>query len=307
MNEPRHGTRCRSTAALVTSGISILVFAIALLPAYAAAPSAQQNPRLASLQIEIWPEYDRPAALVILKGELAPEVALPAAVSLRIAASSGGPAAVAYAEAASGNLLNLKYERSDAKDFVTLRFNIPGRFFHVEFYDPLATNTPDRSYTYVWPGDLAVGRLSVIVQEPAAASGLSVQPNLDATAAGQDGMRYRSAELGAWDAGKPLPVKIRYTKTESRTSSELIKPKPAAKSSVAGSSPVASTAGAEQGIPGWLVAVAFAAALLAAAGLAWMWWRRRALASGVRSGACSECGNSMAANDRFCSKCGAPA
>jgi hypothetical protein len=28
------------------------------------------NPRLASMHMEIWPEYDRPAVLVILKGDL---------------------------------------------------------------------------------------------------------------------------------------------------------------------------------------------------------------------------------------------
>ncbi len=298
-------------AAVFFSGISMALFAILLVPALAAAQSGrgapQKNPRLASLQIEIWPEYDRPAALVLLKGELAADAALPADVSLRIPASSGGPAAVAYATAASGNLLNLKYERKEAKDFVTVRFRIPERFFHVEFYDPLATNTPDRSYTYVWPGDLAVGRLSVIVQEPAGASGVSVQPSLDANAAGQDGLRYRSAELGALEAGKPLPIRIRYTKTDSRSSSELLKP--VVKPNAANSIPQLRPAASEQEMPGWLIILAGAAAALAGAGAAWMWWRRRATASGAQPGGagfCSKCGNRMAANDRFCSKCGAP-
>lgn len=285
----------------------MMMLAVACLTAYAAAPPAQQNPRLASLQIEIWPEYDRPAALVMLKGEIAPEVALPAAVSLRIGAESGGPTAVAFASAANGNLLNLKYETSKAKDFITVRFKTPERYFHVEFYDPLATNTPDRAYTYIWPGGLAVGRLSVIVQEPAAASELSVQPNLDATAAGQEGLRYRSADLGGFDAAKQLPIKIRYTKTDSRTSSELLKPvakpnPPAANLSRGNVSP--GTVAVEQGFPGWLAALTGALAVLAGAATVWMWWRRRR-ASGA--GVCSECGNRMAASDRYCSKCGAQA
>ena len=285
----------------------MMVLAVACMPAYAAAPSAQRNPRLASLQIEIWPEYDRPAALVLLRVKLAGDVACPADVSLRIPAASGGPAAVAYSTAAGGNLLNLKHERKEAKDFVTVRLRIPERFFHVEFYDPLATNSPDRSYTYIWPGDLAVGRLSVIVQEPAAASELSVQPSLDATAAGQDGLRYRSADLGGFDAGKQLPIEIRYTKTDSQTSSELLKPVAKPNPATANLSPgnvSPGTAAVEQGFSGWLAALTGVLAVIAGTAFGWMWWRRRR-ASGA--GVCSKCGNPMAASDRYCSKCGEPA
>jgi len=309
MNEStrRHETHTRSPAALAARGISMLMLAVACVTAYGAAPSAAGNPRLTSLQIEIWPEYDRPAALVMLNGEIAPEVALPAAVSLRLGAESGGPTAVAFASKADGNLMNLKYEISQAKDFVTVRFKAPERYFHVEFYDPLPTNAPDRRYTYIWPGDLAVGRLSVIVQEPAAASDLSVQPKLDAVATSPEGRRYHSAELGAHEAGKPFPIKISYTRTESRTSSELLKPEGKPKPATETFSPgniSAGTAAVERGFSGWLAALSGALAVLAGTVLGWTWWRRRKASS---TGLCSECGNRMGANDRFCAKCGAPA
>src|SRR3990172_1671747 len=109
--------------------LALSTLALAFMPAPAAAAppaggAAANDVRLESMQVEIWPEYDRPAALVIMRGELAASVGLPAAVSLRIPASSGGPAAVAYATAKKGGLLNLKYERSDAADFITLRFTL---------------------------------------------------------------------------------------------------------------------------------------------------------------------------------------
>ncbi len=106
---------------------------------------AQENPRLASLGIAVWPEFDRPAALVILRAEMAEDVGLPAAVSLRIPAGSGGPAAVAYAASADGQLLNLVYQRSDAQDFITLTFSTPERFFQVEFYDPMDVAAVDQT------------------------------------------------------------------------------------------------------------------------------------------------------------------
>ncbi len=303
----RQGTQASGAQAVFISRILMLVLAVMLLPVLAAGPSSggapKGNPRLASLQIEIWPEFDRPAALVLLKGELAADAALPAAVSLRIAASSGGPTAVAFSTGPSAGLFNLKYDRKDAGEFITLRFEVPERIFHVEFYEPLATRTPDRDYTYVWPGDLAVDRLSVIVQEPAAASGLSVQPNLGAAASGQNGLFYRSAELGALEAGKQLPIKVRYTKTDSRTSVEILKLK------TPDSPPVPATGSGKGAFGWWIVILGVAPALLVGAGVAWLWWRRRRKISGAQSGGagfCSKCGAQSASGDRFCSKCGAP-
>src|SRR3972149_4110213 len=158
-----NATRSRDARVFCGSRILLLILAILLSPAFAAAASARDlargNPRLAGLQIEIWPEFDRPAAaLVILKGEIAANVPLPAAVSLRIAASSGGPSAVASSAGLNGNLANLKYDRKDAGEFITLKFEAPERVFHIEFYDPLVTSAPGRSYAYAWTGDLPIDR-----------------------------------------------------------------------------------------------------------------------------------------------------
>ena len=288
--------------------IATLNLAVMLMPAVAAvaAPpggAAKGDTPLESMQIEIWPEYDRPAALVILRGELAGDVGLPAAVSLRIPASSGGPAAVAYATAKKGPLLNLKHDRSDAADFITLRFTVPARFFHLEFYDRLATGTGERTYKYLWPGDLSVSWLEVVVQEPAGASNISVKPALVESAAGSDGMRYRSAQLGPVKQGKPLPIEIRYTKTDPRTSAEILKlnaPAPI---------PQASTPPAKGDSSSLVLASSAAALVVAVSCAAYFFWRRRrprAPAGFTANGRfCSQCGKQVAAGDRFCARCGA--
>ena len=303
----RLGTPPRSAAGVFVPAIAMVVFAIISLLAFATVPpsrsAAQENPRFASLQIEIWPEFDRrQAALVILKGELAANVVLPTTVSLRIPASSGGPTAVAFATAAQAELFNLAYDRTDADDLITLRIKAPQRFLHVEFYDPLVTDTPDRRYTYVWPGDLAVERLSVRLQEPAAASNISVQPELGAGVAGPDGVRYRTAELGAFKAGKPLPIEIRYTKTDERTSSDILGLK------VPDSAP-AVTSGTSEALPDWLLVLAIFAGVVGTAGIAGsLWWRRRGKASGAQPGGagfCPQCGSRLSSGARFCSTCGA--
>lgn len=301
-----NATQSRGAPAFFGSRILLLILVLMFAPAFAAAPSTRDavkgNPRLASLQIEIWPEFDRQAAaLVILKGEIAPAVALPAAVTLRIDARSGGPTAVAYSAGPRSNLFSLKYDRKDMGDFIALKFDAPERFFHIEFYDPLMASTPRRSYTYVWTGDLAADRFSVVLQEPAAASDVSVQPPLNAAAADPDGLRYRSAELGAFQAGKQLEVQVSYTKTDPRTSIEILKPE----APVASPKAIAGLSRKELGL--WLAAVVAVLVLGGIAASAW-WYRRKSVPEPLASdaGFCPKCGAPSGARDRFCSRCGAP-
>lgn len=133
-------------AGMARSGAALLLaLAFVLLPAPGLAQGGgvpKANPRLASLNIEIWPEYDRPAALVILRAALAESVKLPATVTLKLPAASGGPSAVAHSTAADGNLLSLNYDRAKAGEFITVKFETPSRFFHVEFYEPIPTPMP---------------------------------------------------------------------------------------------------------------------------------------------------------------------
>lgn len=283
-----------------------------LLPALAMAQptrsAAPGGPQLESMQIEIWPEYDRPAALVIMRAALAADVPLPANLALRIPASSGGPSAVAYSAAAGGNLLNLEYERTDAKDYVTLRLKLPERYFHIEFYDPVAVGTPERSYSYVWPGDMAVKQMRVIVQEPATASKLSVQPSLETSASGQEGLRYRSAELGAQQAGKALPIKVSYTKADARTSVEVLQPKAPAPASASGTGAGSGSGGGGDDLTGGLLVFVLVVSLFIGIGSAVLWWRDRARAAAPDAGGarhCVKCGARRGPSDLYCAKCGA--
>jgi hypothetical protein len=298
----------------VIAALSTL-FVVALVAAAAGSDAPVNNPRLTSLQIEIWPEFDRPAALVILKGEISPNVALPASVSVRIPVASGGPLAVAFSTAASGDLLTTQYESESAGDRITLKFQVPQRFFHVEFYEPIATSAPERNFTYVWPGDLATDHLAVIVQEPAGTTDLAVTPRLEAMATGQNGLRYRSQELGAFQAGKQLDVNVRYTKTDPRTSTAILNPRaadsqttaPILKPEAPESSPLPFAIPSKKAATIWLAAVV---AVLVLGGIAAALWARRRKSApesqAPGAGFCRKCRSPTASGDQFCAKCGAP-
>jgi hypothetical protein len=302
--------QARFAARLVMLALALLMPSTQALAQAGGASKA--NPRLASLNIEVWPEYDRPAALVILRGELAEGVKLPAAVTLRVPAASGGAAAVAYSATAGGNLLNLQHEGASAGEFIALKFETPQRFFHIEFYQPIATTDPARSVRYVWPGDLAADRVTVVVQEPTSASAISVEPNLDGVSTGQDGLRYRIAELGKLEAGKPLPIVVRYTKDDLRPSAQILKPN--AGSQAIAAAPPKSTAApapppptASGGLPDWVLPLAGFAFLSVLGVVIILWqWRRHTSPSAAPAGrTCAKCGAEQAPGNRFCPSCGA--
>ena len=266
-----------------------LLAALTALPAQGAAPLAR--PRFASLQIELWPEYDRPQTLVILKGELAADAALPATLALRIPAAAGAPSAVAYADA-SGNLLNLPYDRAPAGQFVLVRLTTPQRSFHLEFYDPLVSSDASREYRYDWLGDFAVERLGVLVKEPAGATDLSVSPALASVGASPDGLKYRAAEFGPLKVGETMPVALAYKKADPRPSIELLRSAPA------GAVPPGRD---PKGL--WLIALGVAGLAVASGALFVSARRRKQVAP---AGACPKCGKEAVAGSRFCSSCGAP-
>jgi hypothetical protein len=251
---------------------------------------------------------------VILRAEIAADVALPAPVSLRIPAASGGPTAVATAVSANSQLLTLPYERSNVQvDFMKISFQAIDRFFHVEFYDPVGTDRPERQYRYMWTGDLPADQVTVQLQEPAGASAVSVIPDLGAPAERADALLYREADLGALEAGKPLAVDVQYTKTSLRTSAEIL----GLEQNAAPSDSTDESNGTSTML---LILGGVGAAAILVAAISLIMWRRLAAAAAAPAPAsrvqrrrakaaskgpfCGKCGAMLVAGDRFCASCG---
>ena len=81
---------------------------------------------------------------------------------------------------------------------------------------------------------------------------------------------YRSADLGALEASKPLPIVIRYTEVDARPSTEILKPKaaePPAATRAASTPPTPSGTSLRGWAPGWALALLAVALLAVAASL----------------------------------------
>lgn len=202
---------------------SILRVCLALACIGWSAPARAQSPlTVSALKIELWPEFDRPAVLVILTGTLDASVSLPATVPVSLPASSGGPYAVAV-EDAQGQLVDAPYTTTPSGEELIVNLQADARTFHVEYYDAtLDTSSETRAYTFRWTPSFAVTAATLQVQEPVEASNLSAEPALTPAGAGTFGLNYYSTSLGQLTAGQTVTLDLRYTKSSATLSSEVV-------------------------------------------------------------------------------------
>lgn len=195
-----------------------LLIAIVLLPFSAelvkpANAAAQEPIMLESVQVEIWPEYDQPNALVFYHIMLSPQVTLPATLEIRIPAVVGKPHAVAMQDVAG--LYNLNYDINAAGEWIGIQFTTPVPDIRIEYYDPtLDMNGSKRDFVFRWPGDYTVDNLSISVQQPKTASNMNFRPAIGEGSLGSDGLTYYNLAAGKINQGTPLELAIAYDKPD---------------------------------------------------------------------------------------------
>ncbi len=195
-----------------------LILLIFLVPMTAA---AQGEPAIAELEVALWPEYDRPGMLVIYRINWASTMALPTEVSLRIPSAVGEPNAVAELGEDNG-LYNVAYEREVHGEWALISFIAASPAAQLEYYDPnLFGDGAVRQYGYRWPGDYAVDRFRVQVQQPAQAQGMTISPSLGSPTVGRDGLLYFGADVGNFAADDSFSVDVQYSKDTAALTVEL--------------------------------------------------------------------------------------
>jgi hypothetical protein len=296
-----------------------LFFALPLVVMLALVSSVvmAQNPvSLSNLEVDLWPEYDRPSVLVIYRVTLSPDVSLPADLTLRIPAAAGEPNAVA-AKQPDGSLVNVDHERVIKGDWAEISFTATLPELQLEYYDPNITRDgTTRRFEYRWPGDYSVQAMQVQVQQPLGASNLRTSPSLGNQVTGADGLEYYKANIGALSAGQEFEISVEYEKaTDSLTAAGL---------QVQPSAPMADTASSwrsqiSAALPWGLLVLGV---ILLFGGAAWYWQsgkrgegskqpRRRRKADAVAEKPapeghiyCHSCGKRAGPGDRFCRACG---
>lgn len=298
--------------------LAVLTVAMGIWPA-----SAQGAARLAGLTVSLWPEYDRPGVLVIYRGVIADDVALPVTLQFLIPKASGGPVNTAGVDANS-EFHYWTWKTADAGEFIAVSFTNPYREFQMEYYyNPLITDGTLRAFAYSYQADYPVDNLVLEVKQPAGAQNLSLTPAATSTSVDFDDLPLQKYTVGALNQGQTFQLTAAYDKTDARLSSEILgldAPSTAEfedKSKSTGSKDVVA-----------YILIGAAATLLIGAGVyAFLQSRKRpkrpAKAAPAKSSKeksrkaaqpradtssnafCHQCGNRLRQDAQFCPKCGA--
>jgi hypothetical protein len=292
-----------------------LIIFLLLLPSAAQA----QNPiTLDTLQISIWPEYDKPSVLIIYQMNLSANTSYPATLSIRIPSAAGEPYALA-ARQLDGSLFTIDHTRQVVGEWAMITFTTTTPELQLEYYDPsLSKNGAERHFTYLWPGDYTVSQLSIQVQQPYGATQMRISPSLGSGALGAYNLTYYTQDLGAVSAGQDFQITIDYQKSSDELSAENL--------------PIEPSASIPQGTLGdinlktwlpWVLGILGAALIVG--GIVWFWQsgrqrpapqthRRRTKSTAYERDTesnsaeepiyCSQCGKRASPGDQFCRYCG---
>ena len=211
----------------MTRSHRIVLMTLVVLSTVAAAAVAQPpHVHFQKFEVAIWPEYDQPAALVMYRGWLAPDVQLPITVSLPVPTSVAAPSAAAKRGPATG-LLVAPYTVENRGDWniVHLQTDLPE--VRIEFYLDLATDQPQRAFTFEWPGGPVIDETAYEIMQPLGATDFKASPSSAPPALSQDGFTYQREELGPVAEGAPFYIQFSYTKNTPDLTASAMQPVPA--------------------------------------------------------------------------------
>jgi hypothetical protein len=251
-----------------TIALVLVIFVLSgLAPVRPAA--AQDDLRLSSLWVRLWPEYDQPSLLVIYVGELAETTTYPATVNLRMPARVTAPFVVAAQASPDALIDETPYEVVEDGLWRTVAFQANGPNFQFEYYDDLNREGDVRQPSFTWPGDYAVDSLIIELQQPPHASELTIDPALAASqVSSEDGLTYHIGQFGPLEAGSLLGFQIRYVRSEEMLTAELLSTLGTASGASSSSSTASNRSGSSGGIDlVLLVLVAVVSFLLGAASM----------------------------------------
>jgi len=269
-----------------------LIFLLVAQPAGAQTEAA----RLSRAQVDIWPDYDQAAVLVLVTGELPADTTLPATLQLRLPSAAGEPTAVARITA-DGDMLNTPFEAQPGGNETLVTLETAELVFRVEYYYPYERSGDSVRFDYQWLGGTSVDDLLVLFREPLQATAVSVDGGFEDIGLRADGQRYHQRQAGAMGADETFSASFGYAAPPAGSS---VPPQPSTKSPSQDQS---------SALP---IVLAVIGGLLVGVGLGWFLASRRTpprptprKKQHTASSYCSRCGGRVKTGDDFCRQCGA--
>jgi hypothetical protein len=289
-------------------------FSILVLGIFLAFPSlafAQTKTTLASMNVQLWPEYDQPSMLVITDFTAAADTKFPVDIDFRLPLDANLIAVATYAE--DGNLINAVFEGPAVSgEWQVFTVTLETARAHFEYYQPITFSGNQRVFSYLWDGDYAVDAFDMRVLEPADTTSLTTVPKLNSISQ-ENGLKYFKGEPVKLAAGEQFTLNLQYNKTTDTliASSQGVQP----------SAPVDENTPGRVSLNNYLPYIVGGVGVLLIAG-GFVYYlragrstskksRRRANAKNGENEEeseedlyCPQCGTRAKPNDRFCRVCG---
>ncbi len=283
---------------------SLFVLALFLFPA----PSYAQSSitAVSSLSVELWPDYDRPAVLVLFTGTLPDNTPLPATVVFPL--PDNADLNVVARITTAGNMVD---DLQVTNNIGSITFSTSDSRFRVEYYHPYTVEGDQHQYNFSWQADFAVESFKLAVQQPVSATALQLQPTaVDIFSNTTDGFTYHALSDQPLPANQPYTAQVRYTMGSPQLSREQLPP--ASNPASVAPAPVLEPT-TVSGVDWPLILIGVGSFLITIA-VTWQLATYRATRSATATSAskppasktrfCRECGSTLRPKDRFCRECG---
>ena len=180
--------------------------------------SAQSNGlRITRLQLSVWPEYDDPRVLLIMRGELAPGIPFPTQVNLPVPPNAEIIGAGMISEL--GELLLHPHRVVSGDTSQTLEITLPSRRFFAElYYDPFETSGDTKRFSYTFRAPYPIDQLDVDVQQPYTASDFVIEPPAMAQESEGRDTTYHRFLYRDMAPGQEETFAVSYVKTDAQPS-----------------------------------------------------------------------------------------
>jgi hypothetical protein len=287
----------------------ITLAAILFLGIFPISAHAQTEPRLSTASIDIWPEYDQPAVLVIYHLTLSANTSLPTSLTLHVPVQADVTAVAVVDQ--NGNLVNSPYDRVVQADWAVLSIMATSLQVQVEYYAPLEKNGPERHIVFNWAGDFAVDKLDVNFLQPIGAMEVHLSPPAMETNTTQDALTNYHVQVFNPAKGKVFQFTISYV----RTSDELSITSQTVQAAVTPGPNTPGRISMSGFLPGFLLGLGIVLIVGGVIGFL-VWQRGRKRTPTGRQGHkkresetqetvyCQECGKRAQPGDQFCRTCG---
>ena len=254
---------------LLLIGLTVIAGMGLLWTAHPAQAQESETMRFSTLEISLWPEFDKAELLVILQGRLVDAVPLPARLTLTVPKDAGEPHAVASVDE-EGRRLTAAYEAQATDGGIEVTYtSLQDRAFQLEYYgDVLQVEGDQHAFTFRYQLDAPVDDLALVLQQPVGATDVVLDPAAVEAAPGFAGLTYHRLPLGAADAGQAIEWRVSYRKSGFGLSSEVVSASEATAETEPDSFSLASS-------PGFGIVALIGLALAAALGGLWLVGSRR--------------------------------